>query len=399
MKETSTGQLLQTWLGENAPSERTQLPPEFEIVTSHYPGSQEFLELTYPALKVSKRGTGFTGTFQTVNIDGLDESGNPIQELSYKRFNEDCMEHSHEIFLIVAGLYTKYPSLVKDKDAKVKNAHGNFLLAQHRVLATTLIHDMLEIKGGDLPQSIPDNFYMNPNFQDYLKEHNKTELLYLIQQGEHSIINNGKKPEYLEEYHTFAQWNEEQQKDAVTELFSTIKDPKTAAEFIYLAKGFEERTSAKYINDTGIWLARWGDTAQETNSIFERNYGGEEVAYIHQQGFKEPEEHQMHRVIQAKAVKLSIGRMLEPAIMVLNGIRNEGEDFNKGAFTAMYHESLTQLNKLARCGYPNNIAVGQEAISYYMDIARRIYHKSKDFNALNELVNIKERWISPAKNF
>ncbi len=379
------------------------LPPEFECVLTEYPGAADFFRTTYPLLETSKRAGGFTNTFEVVN--------QPEQPLGYRRFREDVRTHTGHIARIVSGLYERYPGF-----ANIRNSEGRPITRPSRIFAAIALHDMQEIFGGDIPQSIPNNFYMDPGYIRFLESEGQDYLLSHIYAGRHEIINNGHKEHYLGMLRKFRSHSDQRQLQLAMELCATIPEPATAEEFADLAYRFAHKK--RYLDDTGIWLARWGDIAQETETIFGRDNGATVEAYQSQPGYEPFGDKSDARVVMEavspelrddtirgrkerpyfddevigiKSVGLTIGRLLEPAIVLLYNVKDDPE-----LFRGMYNETRKLLEILHKADYPMHTGAVLEAANYLQRAAGDIMNGRADIH--QQLVEIEE-WIHRAKRF
>ncbi len=398
----TTFELLQA-KGIEVGNDQSPLPPEFDCVLTEYPGAEEFFRTTYPLLETSKRAGGFTNTFEVVN--------QPDQPLGYRRFREDVRTHTGHIARIVYGLYERYPELVNLRDSE-----GRARARPSRVFAAIALHDMQEIFGGDIPQSVPERFYMDEGYITFLRSEGQDYLLGYILEGKHDIINNGHKEHYLRLLRKYRSKADERQLQLAMELCATIPDSATAEEFADLAYRFANKK--KYLEDPGIWLARWGDIAQETETIFGRDNGATVEAYQSQQEYepfgsksdarivmeavspdlmddelrgRKERPYYDDEVIEIKSVGLTIGRLLEPAVVLLHNVKEDPE-----LFRAMYSETRKLLQILHKADYPLHSGAAMEAINYLQRAAGDIMNGRADIH--QQLMEIGE-WINRAKRF
>lgn len=301
-----------------------QLPPSIYEALQNHPSAVPFAETCFHLLSHRMRGEGATTGY--FNPDSLWE-----EQL------QDVADHTFRIINHHQALFAQYPFLHE-------------VIPYDQLMVTDVVHDIPELQNGDKARSIP--FWEDQGFAPFLRATGNIALADLVEDSDRDrtipIMLNGKMGALSRNYALYEDRHHNNEVDFGAELFSTIPDQEDAEEFARRHLRFENRR--KFPNDRVVWASRLGDVCEEIRTIARVDSRGEESGWdlMSYPPGRRPVDRRTRefknfkQLVEIKSFDLSIGRLLEPAVMTLMTLRGEPEAQAVFAAETMNHLEMMQ---------------------------------------------------------
>lgn len=319
-----------------------QLPPSIYEALQNHPSAVPFAETCFHLLSHRMRGEGATTGY--FNPDSLWE-----EQL------QDVGDHTFDIVRYHQDLFRRHPFL-----------HN--VIPYDPLMVTDIVHDIPELKEGDKARSIP--FWEDAGFAPFLVRQGHVALAELVMHPDRDrtipVMLNGKFGALNSLYAVYEGGHHTSEVNFGAELFKTIPDIHTAQEFARRHYRFENRR--KFPKDPVVWVSRLGDVKEEIRKIAQVDHDGQESGWdlYSYPPSRRPADRRtrafksFRQLMEIKSVDLSIGRLLEPAVMTLMTLRGEPE-----AQAVFATETIKHLEMIRVAGHTDFADRANRAIGFF----------------------------------